>query len=80
MTRLFGPILVLLIQVLGSFLVGCWLLLTPMRAGNQLHDAFLVFPRVGREDRAKRLCLRLLGVGLIVIAIKAALGFLHAVT
>jgi hypothetical protein len=46
MSRLFAPIAVLAIQVLGLLLLGCWLLLTPTRAGNLLHDAFLVFPPV----------------------------------
>ena len=76
MSRLFAPIFVLGIQVLGSLLLGCFLLLTPVRAGNLLHDAFLVFPQVRRDDRLKKLCLRLLGAGLIVLAVKAALRFL----
>lgn len=78
MARLFGPIIVLLIQVLGSLLVGCWLLFAPVRAGSFLHEAFLVFPEVGPHDWVKKLCLRLLGGGLIVLAVKAALGFVHA--
>jgi len=78
MARLFVPILVLMIQVLGTCAVGCWLLLTPVRAANQLHEAFLVFPQVDRDDHVKKLCLRLLGVGLIVLATKAGLGFFSA--
>jgi hypothetical protein len=79
MGRLFGPILVLAIQVLGLLLLGCWLLLTPARAGNQLHDAFLVFPPVSQRDWIKKLFLRSLGAGLIAIAINAALEFLKVI-
>ncbi|HEX7671067.1 MAG TPA: hypothetical protein VF395_15840 [Polyangiaceae bacterium] len=75
--RLFGPILVLLIQVLGSLLVGCCLLLARVRAGSFLHEAYLVFPQVGPHDRVKKLCLRLLGGVLVALAVKAALGFVH---
>ncbi len=78
MARLLGPVLVLFIQVLGTFAVGCWLLLTPGRAANLLHDAFVVFPQVGPEDHLKKLCLRILGSGLVVVAARATAGFVKA--
>jgi hypothetical protein len=45
---------------------GLNLLISPQRAGNFLHDAFVIFPSIDAHESAKRQLYRLMGLALIL--------------
>ncbi len=74
MGRILGVVLVYAAMVLAWSGVGCFMLIAPARFGNLVHDSLLLFPEVTPGDWGKKLILRLLGIALLVFAIR----FLHA--
>jgi hypothetical protein len=74
MSRLLGLVIVYAAMFLGWCGVGLFMVLAPVRFGNLVHDTLLLFPEVGAKDWGKKLLLRLVGAGLLVFAIRFALG------
>ena len=74
MSRLLGIVLVYALMFLGWTGVGLFMLLAPARFGNLVNESFGFFPHVKDGDWCKKLILRLAGTGLLVFAMRFALG------
>jgi hypothetical protein len=74
MSRLLGIVLVYALMFLGWTGVGLFMIVAPARFGNLVHESFGFFPHVKHDDWGKKLILRLTGAGLLVFALRFALG------
>jgi hypothetical protein len=72
-TRLLGPFLIYIAMFLGWTGVGLFMLLSPGRFGNMLHDNVGVLPAIQQTDWGKKLFVRLVGIGLLGFAARFAL-------
>jgi hypothetical protein len=74
MIRAFGIVLVYLVM-LGAWVgAGLFILIAPARFGNLVNESFGLFPEVRASDWAKRLFLRLIGLGLLAFAARFVWG------
>ncbi|HTA44333.1 MAG TPA: hypothetical protein VK789_17915 [Bryobacteraceae bacterium] len=73
MSRLLGIVALYSFMFLAWTGAGLFLLISPARAGNLIHDSFGLFPGVGRSDLGKKTILRTAGLGLLGFAIHFAL-------
>ena len=68
MTRLLGIVAVYALMFLAWTGAGLFLLISPLRAGNLLHESFGLYPEVKPRDRGRKLILRIVGLGLLAFA------------
>jgi hypothetical protein len=68
MSRLLGIVALYVLMFLAWTGAGLFLLLTPTRAGNLIHDSFGLFPQVRRNDRGRKIVLQVVGLGLLGFA------------
>lgn len=78
MSRLLGVAFVYTVMMLAWTGVGLFMLIAPARFGNLTHESLLLFPEVRPGDRGKKLCLRLVGGGLLAFAIRFMVRILQS--
>jgi hypothetical protein len=76
MSRLLGIVLVYSLMFLGWSGVGLFMVVSPARFGNLVHESFGFFPNVKDGDWGKKLILRIAGVGLLGFAARFAMGII----
>ena len=74
MSRLLGVVGVYSLMFLGWAGVGIFMLISPARFGNAIHESFGLFPAVGPRDAGKKLLVRIAGIALLGFATRFALG------
>ena len=74
MSRLLAVVGVYGLMLLGCIGVGVFMLISPARFGNVIHDSFGLFPAVGSRDTGKKLLVRAGGLALLGFAAHFALG------
>jgi hypothetical protein len=77
MGRLLGVVFIYAVMLLAWSGVGLFMLLAPARFGNLVHDNLNLFPPVNPGDWAKKLVLRLLGIGLLAFALRMINRVVH---
>jgi len=77
MSRLLGFVFIYGAMILAWSGVGLFMLIAPARFGNLVHDSLNLFPEVHPQDWAKKLALRLFGLGLLAFAVKIVVQVLH---
>ena len=73
MSRVIGIVAVYAVMFLAWIGVGLFMLLSPMRFGNLVHDSFGLYPEVHRNHWGRKLILRIIGIGLLGFAAHFAL-------
>jgi hypothetical protein len=73
MTRLLGIAGIYALMFLAWTGAGLFLLFSPQRAGNLIHDSFGLYPQVRRSDRGRKIVLQFAGLGLLAFAAGFAL-------
>lgn len=68
MTRLPGIAGIYVLMFLAWTGAGLFLLFSPQRAGNLIHDSFGLYPQVRRPDLGRKIVLQLAGPGLLAFA------------
>ena len=80
MSRLLGVVFIYVVMILAWSGVGLFMLIAPARFGNLVHENLNLFPQVNPGDWAKKLGLRLLGLGLLAFAIRIIVQVVHQAT
>jgi hypothetical protein len=62
MTRLLGIAGIYVLMFLAWTGAGLFLLLSPLRAGNLIHDSFGLYPQVRRADHGRKIVVQLAGL------------------
>ena len=77
MSRFLGVIFIYAAMIVGWSGAGLFMLIAPGRFGNLIHESFLIFPEVKPGDWAKKLVVRVLGIGLLAFAIRFTFRIVH---
>lgn len=77
MIRALAALLVYFVMLGAWVAVGLFIVIAPARFGNLVNENFGLFPEVRARDWAKKLVLRLVGLGLLVFAARFIWGIHH---
>lgn len=72
MTRLLGIVVIYALMFLAWTGGGLFVLIFPARAGNLIHESFGLCPEVKPHDHGRKMCLRIVGLGLLGFAVHFA--------
>jgi hypothetical protein len=78
MSRLLGAVFIYTAMIAAWTGAGLFMLIAPARFGNLLHESFLI-SEIKPGDWAKRLAVRVLGIGLLAFTIRFTMRIAHLV-